>query len=230
MEIEITRPTIEQATRPIVSGIATFQFNGNPIRVETIDAVEFFVARDIAPILGFRNARQAVRTHVTKGDRRGVRILDTPGGPQTLLAVNESGLYALILGSKKPEALAFRQWVTAEILPTLRKSGRYELRQGPQLLDQIIRMLRGRGSAKARQLNRVVAHRDGSISYRVGRHWVRRVPPAAVDYSFSHSLREGLAWTALKVASKGQLPAATRAADEFPQARCHAENRGQADE
>jgi hypothetical protein len=120
--------------------------------------------------------------------------MDTPGGSQTLLAVNESGLYALILGSTKPEARRFKDWVTGEVLPAIRKTGRYELGDATPLLTQITAMLRGRGPAKEWQLNKIVAHRDGRFSIRIGKHWVRRITSLDVgDLPRSHSLRQGVA-------------------------------------
>jgi BRO family, N-terminal domain len=166
-----------------------------------VDGVEIFIARDLAEIFGFRNARQAVRNHVSKRDRKGVPVEDTLGGAQTLLGVTESGVYALAFASKKPEAQAFKDWVTGTVLPKIRRTGRYELEgRFPVLLGQIVAGLRCRGAAKERQLNKVVAHRDGSVSFRVGRHWVRHVQPIdapALQLPLAHSLREGLALSAL---------------------------------
>jgi prophage antirepressor-like protein len=181
------------------SGTTEFQFQNRPIRIANINGETLFVARDLAPILGFKNARQAVRTHVARGDRKAVHSMDTPGGGQTLLAVNESGLYALILGSTKPEARQFKTWITAEILPTIRKTGRYAITTTTPLLAQITTLLRGRGAARNKQLNRVIAHRDGTFSLRVGKHWARRVTSLDVgDLPRSHSLRQGVALGALQ--------------------------------
>jgi prophage antirepressor-like protein len=183
----------------IAPAITAFEFHDNRVRVEIVDGVEFFVAVDVAAILGYKNARQAVRSHVSKQDRKGVQVLDTPGGRQTLLGVNESGLYALIMGSKKPEARIFKQWVTSEVLPALRKTGHYEVgSRFPALPRQIAAALRGRGRAKAHQLNRVLAHRDGTFSIRIGRYWMRRIPSLGNDLPASHALREGLALGAFR--------------------------------
>ena len=58
-------------------------------------------------------------------DEKGVSSIDTLGGVQTMATVNESGLYSLIMGSRKPEAKRFKKWVTAEVLPSIRKTGSY---------------------------------------------------------------------------------------------------------
>jgi prophage antirepressor-like protein len=191
-------PAAAQAAASAVVPTATsFEFQQHPVRVVMVDGTECFIAKDLAPILSFKNARQAVRTHVSRPDRYGVQIVDTMRRDQTVLAVNESGLYALILGSTKPEAREFKRWVTAEVLPTLRKTGRYELGTAP-LLVQITALLRGRGAAKERQLNRIVAHRDGTFSVRVGRHWTRHIRALDTNLPRSHSLREGLALDAFR--------------------------------
>jgi prophage antirepressor-like protein len=199
---------VNQASASIVGipAVASFQFQNSPVRIATVEGVEVFIAKDLAAVLGFRNARQAVRTHVSKKDRYGVQILDTMGRGQTLLGVNESGMYSMVLGSKKPKALDFKHWVTSEVLPSIRRTGRYERKAGlPALLGQVVDALRGRGAAKERQLNKVVAHRDGSVSFRVGRHWVRHVRPldaSALQLPLAHSLREGLALSALDYVNK----------------------------
>lgn len=83
----------------------------------------WFVAKDICDILGLTNSRQA--TSALDDDEKGVISNDTPGGRQAMTVVNESGMYALILQSRKPEAKAFRKWVTSEVLPSIRKYGFY---------------------------------------------------------------------------------------------------------
>jgi prophage antirepressor-like protein len=187
------------------SPVTSFQFENQPVRIVTIDGVAIFIAKDVAPILGFKNARQAVRNHVSKRDRKGVPVGDTLGGTQTLLGITESGIYALAFGSRKPEAQAFKDWVTGTVLPTIRRTGRYEQQSRfPALLAQVMAGLRGRGAAKERQLNKVVAYRDGSVSLRVGRHWVHHVQPLyATTFPMAHTLREGLALSELNTNRPG---------------------------
>jgi prophage antirepressor-like protein len=174
----------------------TFDFHTHPVRVVTEGGVDLFIAADVTKILGYSKARFAVRTHVAKRDRSRVRNPHptSQGGNPYLVAVTESGVYALAFGSRKPEALEFKRWVTSEVLPALRKTGRYEITsQVPALLEQVGKMLRGRGAAKGRQCNRIIAHRNGSFSYRIGKHWVHRVPPIASELPLAHGLREGVA-------------------------------------
>ena len=101
--------------------------NFGKIRAEVIDGQPWFVSKDVCKALSIENNRQAISR--LDADEKGVIISDTPGGKQELTAVNESGIYALIFQSRKPEARRFRKWVTSDVLPSIRKMGRYEVRQ-----------------------------------------------------------------------------------------------------
>lgn len=94
------------------------------VRTLVKDNEPWFVGKDVATILGYTNPQKAIRNHVYEEDR-GVNEMDTPGGKQELIIVNESGLYSLILSSKLPNAKKFKHWVTAEILPSIRNHGAY---------------------------------------------------------------------------------------------------------
>lgn len=95
------------------------------IRTLNIDGEPWFVGRDIAEVLGYAKARNAIAKHVDGDDKKDAPIQGTLGGPQNMTIINESGLYSLILSSKLPSARKFRHWVTAEVLPSLRKHGAY---------------------------------------------------------------------------------------------------------
>ena len=94
------------------------------IRVLEIENGPWFIGRDIATVLGYKNISDALKKHVDEEDK-GVAKCDTPGGKQNLAIINESGLYSLILGSKLPNAKKFKRWVTSEVLPSIRKHGAY---------------------------------------------------------------------------------------------------------
>lgn len=94
------------------------------IRTVTIDGEPWFVGKDIATALGYKNTRQAISTNVDTEDK-GVHSVDTPSGKQNMSIINESGLYALIFGSKLESAIRFKHWVTSEVLPSIRKHGAY---------------------------------------------------------------------------------------------------------
>ena len=87
----------------------------------------FFVAKDVTDALGYRNASDAIAKHVDAEDRDNIAICDSIGRARRAMVINESGLYALILSSKLDKAREFKHWVTAEVLPAIRRTGRYEL-------------------------------------------------------------------------------------------------------
>ena len=104
-----------------------FNFNekeSTPIRVQVINNEPWFVAKDVCQVLGIEKYRDAISR--LDEDERGSVLVDTLGGKQQFTATNESGLYHLIFQSRKPEAKRFRKWVTSEVLPAIRKTGRYE--------------------------------------------------------------------------------------------------------
>lgn len=94
------------------------------VRTMILNDEPYFVGKDIATILGYTDTSQAIRYHVDDEDKGGVMIT-TPGGIQEMTAINESGLYALVFGSKLPIAKQFKRWVTSEVLPSIRKHGMY---------------------------------------------------------------------------------------------------------
>lgn len=94
------------------------------IRVMLIDDDPWFVGKDIAVALGYNNPQKAIRDHVDEQDR-GVNEMDTPGGKQPIIIINESGLYSLIFSSKLESAQRFKHWVTHDVLPSIRKHGMY---------------------------------------------------------------------------------------------------------
>lgn len=97
------------------------------VRTVNIDGEPWFVGKDVAEALGYVKARNAVASHVLDEDKKDAPIQGTPGGMQTMTIINESGLYALIFGSKLESAKRFKHWVTSEVLPAIRKSGSYEM-------------------------------------------------------------------------------------------------------
>lgn len=94
------------------------------IRTLEIDGEPYFVGKDVASILGYKEPRSAVSKKVDEEDR-GVSKIATPSGTQEMTVINESGLYSLILSSKLPTAKKFKRWVTSEVLPSIRKHGAY---------------------------------------------------------------------------------------------------------
>lgn len=101
------------------------------IRTTIVDGEPYFVGKDVAEVLAYKETAKAIREHVDDDDK-GVSVLDTPGGKQKMVVINESGLYGLVFGSKLPTAKKFKHWVTSEVLPTIRKTGGYHIPQSPE--------------------------------------------------------------------------------------------------
>ncbi len=96
------------------------------VRSLMIDNEPWFVGKDVAEALGYKNVRDSLARHIDSDDKRdGVVIHDSMGREQKPIIINESGLYSLILSSKLETAKKFKHWVTSEVLPTLRKTGSY---------------------------------------------------------------------------------------------------------
>lgn len=102
---------------------SVFAFESSAVRVVMRDGEAWFVAGDIARVLGYRDAEQMTR--MLEEDEKGKHIVGTLGGNQEASIVSESGLYACIFKSRRLEAQAFRKWVTSEVLPAIRKTGSY---------------------------------------------------------------------------------------------------------
>ena len=93
------------------------------VRAVTLDGEPWFVAADVCRALGLGNSRQTLS--YLDDDEKGVITSDTLGGKQEMSTINEPGLYSLILRSRKPEAKAFKRWITHEVIPSIRKTGGY---------------------------------------------------------------------------------------------------------
>lgn len=105
------------------AAIVPFEFEEKRVRTVTRDGAMWFVAADVCRVLEISKHRDAVARLFE--DERGLVLVDTLGGPQEVAAVSESGLNALIMRSRKPSAQRFRKWVTAEVLPQIRRTGSY---------------------------------------------------------------------------------------------------------
>ena len=107
------------------------------IRTIEIDGEPWFVGRDMATALGYGNPNDALSKHVDIDDKDLAKC-DTLGGNQQMIIVNESGMYSLILGSKLTSAKKFKRWITSEVIPSIRKTGGYNL---PQTYPEALRAL-----------------------------------------------------------------------------------------
>ena len=128
-----------------------FNFHGQEVRTVTVDNEPYFVGKDVAEVLGYAKARNAIATHVEEEDKRDAPIQGTLGGTQKMTIINESGLYSLILSSKLPQAKEFKRWVTSEVLPTIRKNGMFatdELLDNPDFAIATLQRLKEEREAK----------------------------------------------------------------------------------
>lgn len=112
--------------------LQVFAFNGVEIRTVLIDSEPWWVAADVCTVLHHTNPTVAVAG--LDEDEKGLSEVETPGGPQQMVIVNEPGLYSLTFRSRKKEAKAFKRWVTHEVLPAIRKTGTYSVPEEPKPL------------------------------------------------------------------------------------------------
>lgn len=106
------------------------------VRIVPVDGELMFVAKDVCDCLEITKHRDAISR--LDSDERGSVKLDTPGGKQDIAAINEYGLYNLVLSSRKPEAKEFKRWITHDVIPAIRKTGSYSM-VIPQTLPEALR-------------------------------------------------------------------------------------------
>jgi len=107
----------------------TFPTTGQSVRTLLVDGEPWFIATDVAAVLGYRDAFNATRLLDDDGDEKGTHLVSTPSGDQMASIVSEPGLYYLIMRSNAIGAREFRRWVTHEVLPSIRKTGAYSAKQ-----------------------------------------------------------------------------------------------------
>ena len=142
------------------------------VRTTVIDGIPYFVGKDVALALGYKNPQEAIREHVDLEDK-GVSEILTPGGKQKMPVINESGVYSLIFASHLPTAKQFKHWVTSEELPSIRKSGMYV---SPELVSRCEALERKVASMEAKVderyalsvLGETVMSQAGAISFQEG--------------------------------------------------------------
>ena len=138
-----------------MNGLQVFSYEGNEVRTVQKGSEILWVLKDVCGILGIEKYRDAA-TRLDDDEREPV-LVDTLGGRQEMIAVTESGLYSIILLSRKPEAKKFKRWVTHEVLPTIRKHGAYvtpakleELMNDPDSWIKVLTALKEERAAKER--------------------------------------------------------------------------------
>lgn len=107
-----------------MAALELFDYNGQQVRTVLIDGEPYFVARDVLAVLGLQNPTEAMRG-LDDDEFTTTEVVDSIGRSQAMFAVTEAGMYSLVLRSRKPEAKAFKRWITHEVLPAIRKTGAY---------------------------------------------------------------------------------------------------------
>lgn len=136
-----------------MNAIKTFNFGAAPVRVIEINNEPWFVASDVGAVLQIANIRSSISC--LDEDEKGVYSIDTLGGKQETGIISESGLYTLILKSRRPEAKPFRKWVTSEVLPSIRKTGSYGQPAIPQSYPELLRAYADEYEARQALANQV---------------------------------------------------------------------------
>ncbi|WP_280448395.1 phage antirepressor KilAC domain-containing protein [Nocardia brasiliensis] len=119
--------------------LVPFTYEGATVRTVMIDGEPWFVLADLCAVLDVRNGRDVAAR--LADDQKGVGQIDTPGGRQQMTIVNESGMYEVVIRSDKPGAVTFRRWITAEVLPAIRKTGGYSSQPALSPAEQMARGL-----------------------------------------------------------------------------------------
>lgn len=161
-----------------MTDLSVFAFDTRAVRVVMVDGEPWFVGKDVAEVLGYTNHNKALGDHCKGVTKR--YPLQTPGGPQEVRIISEPDMLRLIVGSKLPAAERFERWVFEEVLPSIRKTGRYEVPPPdlgttprlPQPADRI--------AAASRIFNQLV--RSGNVA--------RMALPAAIRRAAAVALRE----------------------------------------
>lgn len=137
--------------------VQLFNFENHEVRSLLLNNEPWFVGKDVADVLGYSNSRKAMADHVDDEDKevltsRNVTLENIPN--RGITVVNESGLYSLILSSKLPSAKKFKRWVTSEVLPSLRKTGQYQVKElsGQELMAKALIEAQSVLAAKDKQI------------------------------------------------------------------------------
>lgn len=133
--------------------VQLFNFENHEVRSLLINSEPWFVGKDVADVLGYKNTKDALAKHVDAEDKLGSQIA-TSGQNRNMVIINESGLYSLVLSSKLPSAKKFKRWVTSEVLPALRKTGQYQVKElsGSELMAKALIEAQSVLAAKDKQI------------------------------------------------------------------------------
>ncbi|EPG5693107.1 BRO-N domain-containing protein [Acinetobacter baumannii] len=152
-----------------MSNVSVFNFNQNEVRTIVKDDGEiWFVAPDVATVLGYRNAPDMVRNLDNDEVSTTQIVRSSSGGNPNITIINESGLYSATLKSRKPEAKQFKKWITSDVLPSIRKNGGYIVGQendDPEIImAKALQVANNVILRKTQELQQVQAERDHAIT------------------------------------------------------------------
>ena len=143
-----------------MNDVTPFTYGDHSVRTLTIDGEPWFVLADLCKVLGINNGRMVADR--LAADMKGVSQIDTLGGRQSVTIVSEPGMYEVVIRSDKPEAAAFRRWITTEVLPSIRKTGSYST--VPALTeDEIVHQALQITAAKVAALTATVEHQTARL-------------------------------------------------------------------
>ena len=182
-----------------MNAITTWNFEDNTVRTLTIDSEPYFVGKDVATILGYANPQKAIRDHVDEEDRTVNESFTVNGTAATL--INESGIYALILGSKLPKAKKFKRWVTSEVLPSIRKHGLYateELLNNPDVMIAVLTELKNERK-KTASLQTTVAVQNQQLAELQPKATYYDVVLNCPDLVTTTTIAKDFGWSAIKL-------------------------------
>lgn len=146
-----------------MNAVVPFNFGSQEVRVVTIDGEPWFVLNDLAKVLGLSRSASQIVDRIEGDLRQAYPIRDSLGRVQNTTIVNEAGMYEVVIRSDKPDAAKFRRWITAEVLPTIRKTGAYG---APALTEEeIVHQALQITAAKVQQLEAKVAEDAPKVDY-----------------------------------------------------------------
>lgn len=133
-----------------------FNFENHEVRSLLLNNEPWFVGKDVAEVLGYERADNAIRNHIDKEDKL-MHQISASGQNRNMTIINESGLYSLVLSSKLPSAKKFKRWVTSEVLPALRKTGQYQVKElsGQELMAKALIEAQSVLAAKDKQIEQM---------------------------------------------------------------------------
>ena len=147
-----------------------FNFESNDVRTQMINDEPWFVGKDVAEVLGYAKPLNAIAMHVDEDDSLKQGLVDSLGREQQTIFINESGMYALVFGSKLETAIRFKKWVTKEVLPSIRKTGAYQIPKDPMDALRLMFQATEHTQEKVNQVDARVIHLEQNVKLEPGEY------------------------------------------------------------